>query len=40
MAIITDFLEENENDYLNCKFILKELNEKYKYLNPILVSGQ
>lgn len=40
IAIITDFLDENENNYLNCNFLLSQLKEKYKHLNPTLVSGQ
>lgn len=39
-AIITDFLDENEHNYLNCKYILKSLAHKYKKYNPILVSWQ
>jgi len=39
-AIITDFLDENENNYINCKWILESIKTKYKNYNPILVSGQ
>lgn len=38
-AIITDFLDENENNFLNCKFILESIKTKYKKYNPVLVSG-
>ncbi len=39
-AIITDFLEEWDNNYINCKFILNEINKLYPEFNTILVSGQ
>lgn len=39
-AIITDFLDENENNFLNSKFILESIKTKYKKYNPVLVSGQ
>ena len=39
-AIITDFLEEWENNYINCKFILDSINKSNPSFNSILVSGQ
>ena len=40
LAIITDFLEEWENNYLNCKYLLIEVNKQFRELKPILVSWQ
>ncbi len=40
MAIITDFLDESENDYINAKYILDEINKSNPELKTILVSGQ
>ena len=39
-AIITDFLEEWENNYINAKYILQEVNKSNSELKTILVSWQ